>query len=245
MLLFSIIHFVKKAISYIYLDSVDSTNSWAKANASTLDRDCLTCITALEQTAGRGQFSRKWHSPYGVNLYATFFCSLPKTFPSAANLGQTLALSCALVLQENGFHPTLKWPNDLLIAEKKVGGILTEVIDMQESLGAFLGIGLNVNMPEEELAKIDQPASSLLMLSGKSWDVNLLLQQLGKRLLHDLKTLQQQGFRPFCPLFNQLLAQRGKKMAQGVCQGVTDEGALEILLPSGKTAKILSGSPES
>src|SRR5690242_2426664 len=94
-----------KNIYYIHFDSIDSTNTWTKKNAATLDPDQLTCVTALEQTAGRGRFFRKWLSPKGQNIYASFFFCLPADCPYIINLGQVLSLSCITVLKKKGFSP--------------------------------------------------------------------------------------------------------------------------------------------
>jgi len=113
-----------KSISYIHFDTIDSTNTWAKNNAKTLDPDQITCITALEQTAGRGRWLRKWISPKGQNIYATIYFCLSKNCKQLSNVGQILSLSCAKVLKSKGFLPQIKWPNDLLLEKKKVAGVL-------------------------------------------------------------------------------------------------------------------------
>ena len=92
-----------KNIYHIHFDIIDSTNTWTKNNAATLDPDQLTCITASEQTAGRGRLSRKWISPKG-NIYATLYFTLPRQCPYIINLGQILSLSCIAVLKKKEFN---------------------------------------------------------------------------------------------------------------------------------------------
>lgn len=240
-----------KDINFIHFDIIDSTNNWAKANASKLDIKCLTCITASEQTEGRGRFSRRWISPKG-NLYATLFFTLPAEVSYLKNLGQILAYACICVLKENSFGAQIKWPNDILIEKKKVSGVLSETLPLNDRIGVVLGIGINVNMDGESLKNIDQPATSLSLLSKKSWDLDALLKSLVHQFLQCFEILQEKGFAPFQSDFQQLLAYKGKeiscydgsKMVKGICHAITKEGGLEILLPSGKFATLLAGEIE-
>lgn len=237
-----------KNIDYIHFDIIDSTNTWVKTNAHTLNPDGLSCITALEQTAGRGRFSRKWISPRG-DIYATLFFTIPAGSPYLANIGQLLAYSCASVLKEKGFNAQIKWPNDLLIDGKKVAGVLCETVPLNNRIGIALGIGINVNMGEELLKAIDQPATSLAQLSLKTWSLEQILSPLVQQFMHDFKILQQQGFEPFQSRFQNLLAYKGKeiscndgaKIIKGICQGITKDGRLELILPSGKPLTLTAG----
>lgn len=236
-------------IHYIHFDTIDSTNNWVKSNAHNLDPDQFTCITAQEQTAGRGRFARKWISPRGSNVYATLFFCLPLGTPHPANIGQLLAYSCAMVLKEKGFDVQIKWPNDILIEGKKIAGILTEMISLPDRIGVAVGIGINVDMSEEFLKTIDQPAISLAQLSPQVWETEQILEPILHRFLNDLDMLKKNGFAPFQKGFNQLLAFKGKEISyfdgvltlKGLCKGVSPEGKLEVLLPSGKVMRISSG----
>lgn len=226
---------MNKTISYIHFDTIDSTNTWAKANAHLLNPVQITCITASEQTGGRGRFKRRWLSPRGDNIYMTLFFCIPKESPYLSNLGQILAYSFATLLREKGIAAELKWPNDILIEEKKVGGVLSEIISLEDRIGVCLGIGININMDEKLLKTIDQPATSL-----KGFSRQEILDLILKQFLHDLEILQKKGFAAFQSAFNRLLAFKGKKMAYGLCHGVTEKGHLQVLLPSGKTTTIVS-----
>jgi BirA family biotin operon repressor/biotin-[acetyl-CoA-carboxylase] ligase len=238
-----------KNIYYIHFDTIDSTNTWTKKNASTLDPKQLTCVTSLEQTAGRGRFSRKWLSPKGQNIYTTLFFCLPLESPYIANLGQVLSLSCIDVLKKKGFYPQIKWPNDILLEGKKIAGILCETVLFEDRIGIILGIGININMSQELLETIDQPATSLAQLSGQSWTLEQILEPLLNQFLIDLDTLQNKGFRFFCPLFQELLAYKGKviscndgvKMIKGVCHSINPDGRLNLLLPDGQITTLSIG----
>ena len=241
-----------KNIRRITFDTIDSTQLWTKKNAEFLNEDELTCVTAEEQTAGVGRFKRAWISPKGQNIYATLYFTLKKPAPFLAQLAQLLSLSCATLLKNKGFQPQIKWPNDILLAEKKVAGILCEILHLKESYGVVLGIGININMEESFLNKIEKPATSLLQISGRKWELEEVLTPLLLQFLKDLEQLQKEGFHPFLETYNKLLAFKGETITcqlhpkcdlekiKGQCQGIDKEGRLELLLPSGEVAKLTS-----
>src|SRR4051812_30203915 len=106
-----------------HFEIIPSTNTWAKENTEKFDPAVLTVITANGQTGGRGRFKRLWHSPSGLNIYVTFCFFLGSEFFNTHSIGhvpQLLALSTAFCLEEFGFNPSLKWPNDILLSGKKV-----------------------------------------------------------------------------------------------------------------------------
>lgn len=150
-------------ISYVHLDTVDSTSSWAKKHVR--PSRALLCVTAEEQTGGRGQGLKSWVSPRGENIYASLCLAVPRDFPKINELNFMLASSLVAVLETYGYAAQIKHPNDLLINQKKVAGILTEAITYKDHIDLFLGIGLNVNMSMEHLKRVDQPATSLQLES--------------------------------------------------------------------------------
>ncbi|OGN59059.1 MAG: biotin--[acetyl-CoA-carboxylase] ligase [Chlamydiae bacterium RIFCSPLOWO2_12_FULL_49_12] len=200
-----------KNIEYIHFDTIDSTNNWVKKHALQLDPCRITCITALEQTAGRGRWNRTWFSPKEQNIYATIYFCIPKESPYLENIPQVLALSCAQMLRKKGFLAKIKWPNDVLVDGKKIAGILCETVALKEETGVVLGIGINVNMQEELLKTIDQPATSLAQLSGRTWNLEQTLSLLLESFLKSLTILQQEGLPPFLKFFEALLASTGKE----------------------------------
>lgn len=174
-------------IDTISLDSVDSTNLYAKAHGKEFSKDHITCITAEHQTAGRGRFDRKWISPRGVNLYATFYFHLPKTTQNVTALACVMAESLAALLEKEGLKPTIKWPNDVQLSGKKTAGVLCEVVFHEHSVEVILGIGVNLNMKREDLDRIDQPATSLKEETHREWDKALFLKKLQVQFLQHLQ----------------------------------------------------------
>jgi BirA family biotin operon repressor/biotin-[acetyl-CoA-carboxylase] ligase len=238
----------------IHFTTLDSTNTWAKTHYKELRKDTITCITADSQTQGRGRWKRTWLSPSdGGNIYATFFFYLPGTASYIPNLTQILALSCCEILRERSIATQIKWPNDLIVKKEKIGGILCETILEGKTAAIILGLGLNVNMSEQELKKIEPPATSLAKISGMHWDKNEILKSVLQRFLTNLNQLQTQGFLPFKDLLESLLAFKGEticfhhndKVIQGMCHSLTKRGFLNVVLPNGETQSFSSGEIET
>lgn len=233
----------------IHLDTVDSTNAYAKTHGASFAPDKITCITAEEQTAGRGRYQRKWVSPRGVNLYATFYFRMPVNTLHLTSLGQLITFSFASVLTHEGLHPKIKWPNDVQLHGKKVAGALCETVFHQHFVEIILGIGINVNMEAKDLAAIDQPATSLKQQTNRSWEKKEVLKKLMKEFSSDLETFKRGGFTPFRSAFENLLAHKGQKVRcfdgkkewVGICHSLTNEGQLNLLLPDQQIHTVLAG----
>lgn len=157
----------------IKLKTIDSTTAYVKRERDNLPAS--GAVIAEEQTGGKGQFGRVWVSPPG-GLYLTVF------YPAEAlhkEFGLEVARILKEILYEEGVEAHLKWPNDLLINGKKVAGTLIECSGGR----ALIGIGLNVNTPQEVFNNIDQPATSLLIETGVRRDIESLAQRITAALL--------------------------------------------------------------
>lgn len=165
-----------------HLATVDSTNTWARAHAPSLDRDAITMITADMQTAGRGRHGRTWVST-GEDITATFAFLLPaEAMPSAYQLSPLLAVAARRALARHAVAAQIKWPNDIVLGgSHKAGGILCEVEACGGECWAILGIGINVNSTPEAIG-LDRPIWPLTTLrhhAGRSFDVPALADDLG------------------------------------------------------------------
>ncbi|MBM3198298.1 MAG: biotin--[acetyl-CoA-carboxylase] ligase [Chlamydiae bacterium] len=235
-------------INYLHFSCIHSTNTWALEHLAILDPQKITCITADEQTAGRGQFSKRWLSPPGVNLYATFCFYVPSPCAFLANLGQVLSISCCKALEEWNLSAQIKWPNDLLLQGKKVSGILCETAPIKDFLGIALGIGLNINMEPSLYRNLDQPITSLLEVTGKSHSIQEILQAIVKHFVEDFQLLSSQGFTPFleyycshlAPLGETILLKQGQQTLQVPYSGIAETGALLVTLPCGTKREVYS-----
>lgn len=187
----------------IHFPLIDSTNNWAKAHSQRWSATGVTLITASEQTAGRGLFKRTWVSPPDVNIYATFSFWLDSKREDVGHIPQLMALAAALALEDRGYFPKIKWPNDLLLNKKKVAGILCETITEGDVKGIVCGIGLNVNMTPDLIQGIDRPATSLFIERGLKENVENMLELLTDHFLTMLEKFIASGFEAFFPLIQQ------------------------------------------
>lgn len=170
------------------LDSTDSTNTVAKRLALEGAPEG-TLILAEEQTAGRGRLGRTWHARPGENLTFSILLRPAMSATAVGLLPLAAGVSVAETLRaELGIDARTKWPNDVLLHDRKICGILSEgVLQSGEVAAAVVGIGLNVNQREfpPELAG---SASSLALETGATCDRGRLLAAILGRLeyLYDL-----------------------------------------------------------
>ncbi|MCH9634498.1 MAG: Bifunctional ligase/repressor BirA [Chlamydiae bacterium] len=238
-----------KTSIYHHLESIDSTQAFARANRSSFDPKAFTVITSKEQTKGRGRLSRSWYSPKGTNLYTTYSFTLPKLEHSLNPLTLVLALSISEVLQKLGLTVQIKWPNDLYIHSKKISGILAEVEACAEGSQVYLGFGLNINMTANELQTQKFKATSLLMETGKKWSLQVLSSAIENAFKRDLSIFIEKGFSPFHKPFEELSffqskvvkLDLGNEVIAGNYKGVNEEGALILELPDSQVKAFLSG----
>jgi BirA family transcriptional regulator, biotin operon repressor / biotin---[acetyl-CoA-carboxylase] ligase len=177
------------------LDEVVSTNTYlVKAAANGAPH--VTCAVAHVQTNGRGRRGRAWVSHLGASL--TFSLLWRFDCGAAALSGLSLAIGVALIraLNELGVESAqLKWPNDVLIDNKKLAGIL---IDLQGDLdgpsAAVIGVGINYNLPDNVLDIIDQPAIDISRACNHNISQSQLLGTVLKHFADVLRHFEEHGF---------------------------------------------------
>lgn len=185
-------------LTVIRLEKVESTISWLKQHLLELDRTKATVVVAEEQTAGQGRMKgRIWHSPPGINCYFSlcFFKEIPSE--EMIYLTQLLAGTLCESLKKRGFMSYLKEPNDLMIAGRKVGGVVTHIVEQEGIKAIILSAGINVNASEESLSSIGQPATSLFIESGAKLDREQLLQEWLPLIVDTFERFRREGFAPF------------------------------------------------
>lgn len=158
----------------IWLEEVESSNKYVRSHIDTLDN--LSVVSALSQTAGRGQGDHKWHSQPGQNL--TFSILLKHPAVAAADqsiISETTAQSLVELLKRHDINAWIKPPNDIWVEDKKICGILIE-----HSLRAghiswtIIGIGLNVNQTS---FPDDLPNPTSMAVEGHPADINEILEE--------------------------------------------------------------------
>jgi BirA family transcriptional regulator, biotin operon repressor / biotin---[acetyl-CoA-carboxylase] ligase len=150
-----------KRINLEIVDHIDSTNS-ALLQQAAAGTASGTCLVAELQTAGRGRRGRQWQSALGAALTFSLLWRFEKGVAALGGLSLVAGLAVASALRELGVAAELKWPNDIVMEGKKLGGILIETQgDMLGPTAAVIGIGLNVRLPDVLKNQIDQPVTDV------------------------------------------------------------------------------------
>ncbi len=151
----------------IHFHSIDSTNKEAKGLASSLEEGSV--LIGEEQSSGRGRLGREWISPRGKGIWMSIVLK-PELEPERLSRITLIgAVSIFKALENIGIVSEIKWPNDILISKKKVGGILTEMsgeLNMIHHL--VMGLGINVNLDKDDIPEdLRHKASSLKIEENK------------------------------------------------------------------------------
>jgi len=147
----------------LQLDEIDSTSIYARKNLT--DLGDLWAVSADYQTKSYGQFERVWYSSkeQGGNCYISIVAK-PENIAHLGELTQYASMQVIQVLREYGLDAKMKYPNDVLINGKKIAGILAESVFVGNNFrGAIVGIGVNLNLSEDEIQNIDIPATSIFI----------------------------------------------------------------------------------
>lgn len=227
-----------KSINFISFEELPSTNTYALQNINDLsDR---TIILAASQTHGKGRFQRRWISDNSENLYFSIVLKFPKNNDGKkpfANLTQYMSLIICQTLELYGVKAQIKWPNDVLVEGKKISGILAESsLKNGELQGIVLGVGINLNLTAEEIAKIDQKATSLNLETGKNIDKELFLNSLLERFFERYDAFLSEGFTLIkedyvkrSPFIGSEIAVSGADSDfNAIAEGILDDGSLCI-----------------
>ena len=151
--------------SVFYLESVDSTNRWAKEHLDQFGP--VGAVYTTSQTAGRGRLGRSWVNAAGQALYYTAVIRVPLAQTATLPLFASLAVQDALKQRYN-VDCQIKWPNDLLLNGKKIVGILCEIAPDGHSI--VCGIGFNLAQPQSYFTAQNLPHGTSLTLQGVAVD---------------------------------------------------------------------------
>jgi BirA family biotin operon repressor/biotin-[acetyl-CoA-carboxylase] ligase len=203
-----------------------------------------TVVLSEEQTSGKGRSGRRWHSPPGVGLYLSVL--LKPTLPGEKIPLLTLmtAVAAASALKHLGHDVLIKWPNDLILGGRKIGGILADArVRPGSPIEVVMGMGLNVNHRAEDFpADLMPRAGSIRMHTGAPVDRTQILTRLLIGLDEAYASLRSAGEGPVIDAFISLSPMvRGATVrvtgegepAEGQTAGLTPTGALRVLTPAG------------
>lgn len=216
-------------------DTVDSTNA-AVVSGMRAGRGSPVCL-AERQTAGRGRRGRTWASPFAANVYL----SLVHEFAGGAAVVEGLSLAVGVAACESlrslgAGEVMLKWPNDLVARDRKLGGILIELGgDLHGNCRAVIGIGVNVRMPAAAAVDIGQPWVDLQALRP-GIPRNEVVVALLSSILPSVRLFEDEGLSPFIARWEAFDACRGRRVVitgagedvEGIEAGIDERGGIRL-----------------
>ncbi len=205
-----------------------------------------TVVVAEEQTAGQGRHRRTWFSERESGLYVSTVLRLDIPEESSRVLSMALGLATAeAIARATDLRPDLRWPNDVLIGEKKCAGILVQV----EPEALISGIGINVNQASFP-AEIAAIATSLRLAAGRWQSRELLLIHLLETVDSFTRMLAEGGRNPVLGMFarsssyatgKRVIVEQGDQTIEGVTDGLDPSGFLYVRRTDGSRVTILAG----
>lgn len=232
--------YIHKDVTIDIFESLPSTNDYLKTLASaTSPHICL----AEHQTKGRGRLGRSWSSPFGRNIYCSMSYVFQKDISEMAGLSLVVGILTAKALEtlDHRLKPRLKWPNDIYLEGKKVGGILIDLIaEANGTCKAILGIGLNVNMKGVSLKEVEN-WTYLEEFVNQKLDRNQVVGEIINSLFKGMETFASQGLASFLADWKRLDFLDNKKITltsgqdtySGIAKGISPQGHLFLELPQG------------
>lgn len=210
-----------------------------------------TLVVAESQSKGRGRLGRTWSSPKYKGIYLSLILK-PKILPYQVSILTLLsAVSIVEAIKEiTGLEPQIKWPNDILIHQKKLGGILTELNAQVDAIRfVVIGIGINVNNDKKTLLP---GATSLKEQKKENISRMDLLRELLRKLESNYLLLQEKGNAPLVEKWEHYNVTLGKRVRiicqnrriEGLAERIDLDGGLLVRKDSGVTEKVTSGDVE-
>ena len=196
------------------------------------------------QVQGRGRRGRKWLSPFARNLAMSLGVWVPQQPQQLGGFSLAVGLATVDMLATCGIADVeLKWPNDVLLAGKKLAGVLIELVPRERGTELVVGIGMNLQLPEAARRDIDQPATDLAH-SGVSVARNELVARLLSSIVDYTDGFATRGFAPMQSAFDQhhrlqgsaCRLEQGNKVVEGSVLGVTEQGELLLDTADGRRA---------
>ena len=221
-------------IDFYLLDTVDSTNTFAKEKL--LNKDYLVVISE-QQTAGRGRQGKEWYSPNAGNIYMTIKFRDKNPAPLSLIIGLLISEAMDSVSGQK-INAGLKWPNDLLINKKKICGILIESEMNADEVEFIVGIGINYSLPKKE---------SWWGEIGELADI-LPREKLMNRILQNIIDYKENGYKNWKDAWEKrcmhigielkALSNNQKDTDIGIFKGINEEG--KMLLQTERELRIIS-----
>lgn len=219
----------------LWLDETDSTNTRLKELACS-GAAGGSVVIAGRQTGGRGRMGRSFSSPEG-GLYLSYLYRAPCPPPEPGHITVSAAVAaCEALEQACGVKADIKWVNDLLLSSRKICGILCESAAAQRGFACVVGLGLNVNTPEESFPPELRPTvGSVLSLSGRSVDIDELARALIVSLDEHLGENCLEQYRRRCTTVGQWLnVTQDRRRFRAYAESIADDCSLLVRLEDGR-----------
>lgn len=223
----------------IKVSATESTNTLARERYQLNKNEAPFCIIAEHQIAGRGQRGTTWVSNRGENLTMSVVYSNPQVgIQEQFLLSSSVALAILDSLKEIKINNLkLKWPNDIMSANYKIGGILIEnILSNGRITASIIGLGLNIN-------QLDFPtlpkAASLKMVTGDTYDINEVAESICESIEKNLNAIDTVKGKGILEEYQSVLFRRNKvstfslpngELLTGIIKGITPTGLLKIMV---------------
>ena len=230
--------------------SLDSTNKYLQEQAE--KSDCSGSVVLAErQTSGRGRRGKTWVSPFAANIYMSILWDFEQGAQALEGLSLAIGVAVRRALIELGLEDVrLKWPNDIYIGNKKLGGILLEMIgDPAGHCSVVIGVGINVSMPASMAVNIDQPWTDCCSESDAPIARSRLAALLIDNIFDILNDFESLGFAGYRDEWQEADAFKGlqgtistpRDSVSGTVIGVDNSGAVQLKLMSGAVKSFIGG----
>lgn len=211
-----------------------------------------TVAIADEQTMGRGRMNRKWHSVDKKGMWLSLLLRpeiLPQQAPQLTLLTATVLAD--VIQSHTELKPLIKWPNDILLNNKKAAGILTEMQAEQDRIQYIvIGIGININHTEQDIPEdIENKATSLQIETGEEWSTQRFIQYFLEDFEIAYDRYLENGFSEVKTKWESYGFKIGEKIKitslkeerEAIFNGIAEDGALLIKSKTGEVSKLYSG----
>jgi BirA family biotin operon repressor/biotin-[acetyl-CoA-carboxylase] ligase len=222
----------KNRVELHLFENIDSTNEECKRIAQKKD---FHVVVSEKQTMGKGRLGKNWSSPSSGNVYMSIYSQeLPNNIPLSLLVGLICTETLNLMIKNDSIG--LKWPNDMLLDKKKIGGILVEKEIMGKNINSIVGIGINLNHPEKEDWWGDL----------YKFGIHLRRDELINKIIHSYIQFYDNGISNWQELWHKhcvhlnyeiKIKQNNKVINEGVFTGINADGSLNLKMNNSKETK--------
>ncbi len=243
----------------IHFDELNSTNTYAKSIASDLDKEGQVVITE-KQLSGRGRLGRQWVSQNNKGIWMSIILKPQINIADISKITQVAAAAINLGLSSHSVKTEIKWPNDIILNNKKICGILVEMnseknisTDISEAVKinyVVVGIGINVNNDIEDFPKeLRETATSIKIETNKEFKRNTLVAEVlnnFEKLYIALKNNNFSKSLDICRKNSYVIGKeinliKNQEVKEATALNINDEGELVVMYKDGKVDNIISG----